>query len=145
MRAKVRKLDGTKGNVKTAIPITVRQLEAIIRISEALAKMTLSPVATERHVDEAIRLFNFSTMNAIQSGMAEGLSRGQFADEVHKVEEVIRKRFPVGSTMALASLKSELQKQDFSDGAIDRAIYQLEAKEILHSSDRRTRIKRIKS
>lgn len=50
-------------------------------------------------------------MNEIQSGMAEGLSRGQFADEVQKVEELIRKRFPVGSTMALASFKSELQKQ----------------------------------
>jgi DNA replication licensing factor MCM5 len=145
MRAKVRKLDGSKANVKTAIPITVRQLEAIIRISEALAKMTLSPVATERHVDEAIRLFNFSTMNAIQSGMVEGLSRGQFADEVHQVEDVIRRRFPVGSTMPIVSLKAELQKQDFSDTAIDRAIYQLEAKEVLHSIDRRTKIKRIKS
>ncbi len=31
--------------------------------------MSLSPVATERHVDEAIRLFNHSTMNAVQSGM----------------------------------------------------------------------------
>lgn len=85
MRAKVRSLDGdVKSNAKTAIPITVRyifikmtlipfhyssQLEAIIRISESLAKMTLSAQATERHVDEAIRLFNFSTMNAIQSGM----------------------------------------------------------------------------
>jgi DNA replicative helicase MCM subunit Mcm2 (Cdc46/Mcm family) len=45
------------------------QLEAIIRISESLAKMTLSHHATERHVDEAIRLFNASTMNAIQSGV----------------------------------------------------------------------------
>jgi hypothetical protein len=30
--------------------------------------MTLSPVATEEHVDEAIRLFKFSTMDAVQSG-----------------------------------------------------------------------------
>jgi DNA replication licensing factor MCM5 len=45
-----------------------RQLEAIIRITEALAKMTLSKIATEEHVDEAIRLFNRSTMDAVQSG-----------------------------------------------------------------------------
>jgi DNA replication licensing factor MCM5 len=70
MRAKVRSLDGeVKTSAKTAIPITVRQLEAIVRISESLAKMTLTPSANESHVDEAIRLFNFSTMNAIQSGM----------------------------------------------------------------------------
>jgi DNA replication licensing factor MCM5 len=43
-------------------------LEAIIRISESLAKMTLSPVATEQHVDEALRLFKYSTMDAVQSG-----------------------------------------------------------------------------
>lgn len=45
------------------------QLEAIVRVAEALAKMTLVPIATEQHVDEAIRLFNHSTMSAIQSGM----------------------------------------------------------------------------
>lgn len=55
-------------------------MEAIIRISEALAKMTLSPQATERHVDEAIRLFNFSTMNAIQSGMGEEKNHDQFTN-----------------------------------------------------------------
>lgn len=39
------------------IPITVRQLEAIIRISESLAKMQLQPFATDEHVNEALRLF----------------------------------------------------------------------------------------
>lgn len=39
---------------KNAIPITVRQLEAVIRISESLAKMQLLPFATESHVDEAL-------------------------------------------------------------------------------------------
>lgn len=42
---------------KSAIPLTVRQLEAVVRLSEALAKMELAPFATERHVDEALRLF----------------------------------------------------------------------------------------
>lgn len=42
----------------SAVPITVRQLEAIIRISESLAKMSLQTTATEVHVEEAVRLFN---------------------------------------------------------------------------------------
>jgi DNA replication licensing factor MCM5 len=46
----------------------VSQLEAIIRITESLAKFSLSSVATEHHVDEAIRLFRVSTFNATQSG-----------------------------------------------------------------------------
>ena len=42
---------------RIAIPITVRQLEAIVRISESLAKMELLPFAVDRHVEESLRLF----------------------------------------------------------------------------------------
>ena len=52
------------------MPITVRQLEAIVRISESLARMQLQPVATEAHVREAIDLFKISTMDAVKSGAA---------------------------------------------------------------------------
>jgi len=57
---------------RTAIPITVRQLEAIIRIAEALAKMSLSPFALASHVDEALRLFRVSTLDAAMSGSLSG-------------------------------------------------------------------------
>lgn len=43
------------------------QLEAIVRISESLAKMTLSAITSESHIDEAIRLFNISTLHAVQA------------------------------------------------------------------------------
>ena len=46
-----------EGEKRLAIPITVRQLEAVVRISESLAKMELQPFANDAHVDEAIRLF----------------------------------------------------------------------------------------
>jgi len=52
---------------------TLRQLEAIIRIAEALAKMQLKPFATEVHVDEALRLFQVSTLDAAGSGNLAGL------------------------------------------------------------------------
>jgi len=35
----------------------VRQLEAIIRLSEAVAKMSLSEKVEEKHIEEAHRLF----------------------------------------------------------------------------------------
>lgn len=57
---------------KSTIPITVRQLEAIIRISESLAKMQLLPFATESHVDEALRLFQVSTLDAASTGDLAG-------------------------------------------------------------------------
>ncbi|KAI5416789.1 minichromosome maintenance protein 5, variant 2 [Lathyrus oleraceus] len=50
-----------------AIPITVRQLEVIVRLSESLAKMKLSHLATEENVQEAVRLFTVSTMGAAKS------------------------------------------------------------------------------
>lgn len=57
---------------KSTIPITVRQLEAIIRVSESLAKMQLQPFATETHVDEALRLFKVSTLDAAMNGSLKG-------------------------------------------------------------------------
>ena len=54
-----------------AVPITVRQLEAITRVSESLAKMCLQPHVTEEHVAEALRLFEVSTIDAARSGVAE--------------------------------------------------------------------------
>lgn len=58
---------------RSAIPITIRQLEAVIRISESLAKMELSPFAVERHVEEALRLFHVSTLEAASSGNLAGI------------------------------------------------------------------------
>ena len=72
------------------IPITVRQLEAIVRISESLAKMSLSPVATEQHVEEALRLFKVSTFDAAVSGAlagAEGLTSQEDMKRMSRIED----------------------------------------------------------
>ena len=50
---------------RLAIPITVRQLEAIIRIAESLAKMELAPFAVDRHIEEALRLFQVTRLHAL--------------------------------------------------------------------------------
>jgi len=44
------------GNTSKTITATPRQLESMIRISEALAKMRLSENVEKRDVDEAVRL-----------------------------------------------------------------------------------------
>ncbi|KAM1055411.1 hypothetical protein ACFX10_028870 [Malus domestica] len=64
----MRQLANETGKAAT-VPITVRQLEAIVRLSEALAKMQLRHEATEKHVREAIRLFNAATMDATAIGL----------------------------------------------------------------------------
>jgi DNA replication licensing factor MCM5 len=56
-----------------AVPITVRQLEAVVRVSEALARMQLCWSATQYHVQLAMDLFKVSTLNAANAGMADNL------------------------------------------------------------------------
>lgn len=43
-----------------------------MRISESIAKMRLAPFAIESDVDEALRLFKASTMEAASSGSLAG-------------------------------------------------------------------------
>lgn len=55
----LRQRDG-QGTGKSTWRITVRQLESMIRLSEAMAKMECSDEVQERHVSEAYRLLNKS-------------------------------------------------------------------------------------
>ena len=50
---------------KQHIPITVRQLEAVIRLSESIAKMSLNDVVNIHHVTEAHRLFQVFSFTII--------------------------------------------------------------------------------
>lgn len=115
-------------NARSSIPITVRQLEAIIRITESLAKLSLSPIALESHVDEAIRLFLASTMDAVTQG--EGQGSKQVMEEAGKVEEELRRRLPVGWSTSLATLRRELvEGRGWSEQALSRALVVLQRRE----------------
>jgi DNA replication licensing factor MCM5 len=117
-------------NARSSIPITVRQLEAIVRITESLAKLTLSPVATEQHVDEAIRLFLASTMDAVAQG--EGQASRELMQEVGKVEDELRRRLPIGWSSSLATLRREfVEGRGYSDGALNRALLVLQRRDTI--------------
>ena len=117
-------------NARSSIPITVRQLEAIIRITESLAKLSLSPIATETHVDEAIRLFLASTMDAVTQG--EGQGSKELMDEVNKVEEELRRRLPIGWSTSLATLKREfVDERGYNEQALNRALIVLQRRETI--------------
>lgn len=88
---------------RLAIPITVRQLEAIIRISESLAKMQLQPFATEVHVNEALRLFQVSTLDAASTGSlsgAEGFTTEEDTEILNRIEKQLKRRFAIGSQVS---------------------------------------------
>lgn len=53
-----------RGQSKNVITSTPRQLESMIRISEAIARMRLSDEVTGEDVEEAIRLIKVSTLSS---------------------------------------------------------------------------------
>ncbi|KAG4301245.1 hypothetical protein PCANB_002492 [Pneumocystis canis] len=128
-------------NERSSIPITIRQLESIIRISEALAKIRLSTVATEEHVDEAIRLFMASTMDAVGQGQ---VTRQELVEEVHKIESELRKRLPIGWSTSYATLTKEfINGKGYSLYALQKALYIMERRETIQLRNQGASIYRI--
>lgn len=108
---------------RDSIPITVRQLEALVRISEALAKMELCDECREEHVQEALRLFKVSTYDAAKSGIIapEGVITEEQKKEAERIQAYIDRRCPVGSKIPEHALLTELQRI-FSDFCIVRVL-----------------------
>jgi len=110
----------------SGIPITVRQLEAIIRISESLARMELKEEVNTEHVEEALRLFTVSTLDSANRDRGVGVDTltEEEKTELHKAEEQIRRRVQRGGRINRYQLESWMVSQ----GGIDermarRAIY----------------------
>jgi DNA replication licensing factor MCM6 len=66
MISEYKKLRQRESSNKSAWRITVRQLESMIRLSEALARMHLSEEVSEEHVHEAFRLLSKSIIRVEQ-------------------------------------------------------------------------------
>ncbi|XP_060171897.1 DNA replication licensing factor MCM5 [Lycium barbarum] len=112
------------------IPITVRQLEAIVRLSEALARMRLSQVANEDHVLEAIRLFNNSTMDAARSGINQHINlTPEMANEIKQAEAQIKRRMGIGSHISERRLIDDLTRMGLNESIVRRALI------IMHQRD----------
>ncbi|XP_018575968.1 DNA replication licensing factor Mcm5 [Anoplophora glabripennis] len=110
---------------KNSIPITVRQLEAVIRISESLAKMQLQPFATETHVDEALRLFQVSTLDAAMSGNlagAEGFTTEEEHEMLTRIEKQLKRRFAIGTQVSQQNIIQDFTQQQYPERAVLKVI-----------------------
>ncbi|KAL2707340.1 DNA helicase [Kluyveromyces marxianus] len=118
-------------NERSSIPITVRQLEAIIRITESLAKLELKPVATEIHVDEAIRLFQASTMDAAsQDPINSQENDTNMLALIRRIESELKRRLPIGWSTSYKTLQREfVVNKRLPQYALDKALYLLERHE----------------
>jgi DNA replication licensing factor MCM5 len=105
---------------RVSIPITVKQLEVLVRIFESLARRKLSSECKDEHVHEAIRLFRVLTFHAANSGIAQpdGAITEEQRREVKRIERYAERSCPIGSRILV-----ELHKQRFSDYCIVRILH----------------------
>jgi len=126
---------------RIAIPITVRQLEAIVRISESLAKMELQPFVVDRHVEESMRLFQVSTLDAAMSGSlsgAEGFTTQEDQEVINRVEKQLKRRFAIGSQVSEHSILQDFAKQKYPERAVQKVIsFMIRRGELQHRMQRK--------
>ena len=136
-------------DTQAAIPITVRQLEALVRISESLAKMRLDSDVRSEDVTEALRLFKVSTMeaNAADQSMGDnGLASvsAPNREEMERTESFLRSRLTVGSMVNKQKLVEEAAGQGFNAILVARALSVMAGRgEVLERNQGRL-IKRVK-
>ncbi|CAM9525071.1 unnamed protein product [Discosporangium mesarthrocarpum] len=125
IREEVRRRTLELGEEAQAVPITVRQLEALVRLSESLPKMRLSGEVSPQDVQEALRLFNVSTMAAAKAGSSAGdlgSLRPEGQKEVQRAEDFLKRRIAVRSTVNRKKVAEEATGQGHPDSAVQRAI-----------------------
>jgi len=132
-----------RGQAQRAVPITVRQLEAVVRIAESVAKMRLSSVATEDDVQQAIHLFSVSTLEAAKMG--EAPMEGGDSDEIRSADEAIRSRIAIGAKHSKAQLVRDLSGVGYDERAILRAMHALIRQGVLEQLQQGKQLKRNRS
>uniref|UniRef100_A0A914E9H7 DNA replication licensing factor MCM5 n=1 Tax=Acrobeloides nanus TaxID=290746 RepID=A0A914E9H7_9BILA len=131
----------------SAIPITIRQLEAVIRMSEALAKMELQPFAGAKHVEEALRLFKVSTMEAAASGNLagiEGFTSHEDQESFNRIESQLKKRFAIGTFVSEQLILQEFVKQGYQEPIIKKVINYCIQRGVLQYRMQRKMLHRVK-
>lgn len=143
IRSRVRESLKNRPGESQVVPITIRQLEALVRLSESLAKMRLSAEATVADVEEAIRLFKTSTLAASQANPVL-LGAGVASDEVRRAEEFLKRRMGIRMTVNTKKVMEEAHTQGYSEDSVKRAIAAMVMRSELQECNQRKMLKRIR-
>ncbi|KAI6241344.1 DNA replication licensing factor MCM5 [Aphelenchoides fujianensis] len=117
--------EANHGRHRPAISITVRQLEAVVRMSEALAKMELLNFVEPRHVDEALRLFQVSTVAAAATGSlagVEGFTSVADQRQFNRIEQQLKRQFSIGTHVSASLIVDTFEKSGYPASIIKRVI-----------------------
>lgn len=136
--------ESLKAGESQVVPITVRQLEALVRLSESLAKMRLSAEATVSDVNEAIRLFRISTLAASEADPTLRSALGNSSEEVKRAEDFLRRRIAIRMTVNAKKVYEEALIQGYSDDSVHRAVAAMVLRHELQELNQRKLLRRIK-
>jgi len=144
-----RRVDHAGGRKHQAVPVTVRQLEALVRLAESLAKMRLETIVQPQDVREALRLFKVSTMTAASTPpQAAGVELKFLGDversQVQNAEQFLRQRVPVGADAKAALLFDEGVALGHSDFALRRAVNIMSSRTEFTELDKGRRLRRLR-
>lgn len=144
-----------RGAAARTISATPRQLESLVRISEALAKIRYRDTVTRGDVLEAVRLWEVATQTAATDPRTgridmDVLAVGRSAADRHDdelllihLQELVRERH--GQTMTLREVSTQLAQIQGSDQEPDHdrllnALRQLQANEVIRFHERKQTI-----
>ncbi len=132
---KMRNSVSNEDEIRT-IPITARQLEALIRLSEANAKLRLSPVVTREHARKAIELLEYCLrsvgadpntgkidIDTIITGIATSKRNA-----ILIVKEIINELSQENERVSIEALREKAREKGLKDDEIDDAIEKLKRK-----------------
>lgn len=142
IRSRVRESLKERNGESQVVPITVRQLEALIRISESLAKMRLSAEATVNDVMEAIRLFRVSTLSACESNPS--LLGNHQPQEVRRAEEYLKSKIGFGEATSSKNIIEQAILQGHNHDTVKRAIAVMITKGDLQEMRQKNLLKRMR-
>ena len=153
------------GQAQAAIPITVRQLEALVRVSESLAKMRLDTKVQSEDIAEALRLFQVSTMTANSSDQTNESSGGELSElaglsssgggallsasapsweELVRAETFLRSRLAIGAVLNKQRIVEEAAAQGYNAMVVARAISIMVSRGEIMERNQGRMVKRVK-
>jgi DNA replication licensing factor MCM5 len=139
---------GGDDDTQAVIPITVRQLEALVRISESLAKMRIDNTVRAEDVTESLRLFKVSTMAASAADQSRDNSyvaaSAPNREELERTESFLRTRLTVGSLVNRQKLIEEAVGYGHNAILVARALSVLASRGELLERNQGRLLKRIK-
>ena len=126
---------------KTVIPITVRQLEALVRLSESLAKMRLDSEVQPQDIEEALRLFRVSTMaaNAVDNRQVTG-----GGEAMERAERFLRQRLTIGATLNQQRLLEEAAAQGHNAMVVAKGLHVMVVRGEVQERNQGRLIRRVK-